>query len=153
MKNKTVLLMFVLVAFLLGLPFATQAGYVNGYFKTNGTYVPGYYRSNPNAYKYDNYSYKGGTNSFNSSYYYPTKNYSDSWYTPSYVTQPDYSVGKSYYNLNTYPQINQTYSPPSYNTYQAPTYNSYPSYSPPVSNTSNYVLGEGINYSRSIFGR
>lgn len=138
--------MFVPVAFLLGLPFATQAGYVNGYLKTNGTYVPGYYRSNPNAYKYDNYSYKGGTNSFNSSYYYPTKNYSDSWYTPSYVTQPDYSVGKSYYDLN-------TYSPPSYNTYRAPSYNSYSNYLPSRLNTSDYVLNNGINYSRSVLGR
>lgn len=152
MKNKIILSAFVFMAFLLGLPLTTQAGYVNGYFKSNGTYVPGYYRSNPNAYKSDNYSYKGD-NLFNTSYYYPTKNYSDSWYTPSYVTQPNYYTGKSYYDLNTYPQVNQTYSPPSYNTYQVPTYNSYPSYSPPVSNTSNYILSEGINYSRSIFGR
>lgn len=145
MKNKIILFLFIFSVFSLISPIITQAGYVNGYFKSSGTYVPSYYRSNPNAYKSDNYSYKGG-NSFNASYYYPTKNYSDSWYTPSYVTQTDYSVGKNYYDSN-------TYSSPSYNTYRAPSYNSYPSYSPPISNTSNYVLGEGINYSRSVFGR
>lgn len=147
MKNKIILSAFVFIAFLLGLPLTTQAGYVNGYFKSNRTYVPSYYRSNPNAYRSDNYSYKGG-NSFNSSYYYPTKNYSDNWYTPSYVTQPDYSVGKSYYDLN-------TYSPPSYNVYRVPSYNSYSNsnYLPSRLNTSDYVLNNGINYSRSVLGR
>ncbi len=60
--------------------------WVSGYFRSNGTYVNGYYRSSPNAYTYDNYSYRYPTYSngygYNNSYYYPTRNYSYSWYTP-----------------------------------------------------------------------
>jgi len=151
MENKITLKMFVFIVFLLGLPFITQAGYVNGYFKNNGTYVPGYYRSNPNAYKYNNHSFEGG-DLFNASYYYPTKNYSDGWYSPSYVTKSNYNISSA----NIYPQTNRSYelySPSLYNTYQIPTYNFYQTHPSRVSNMNNYILGEAINYSRSVLGR
>jgi hypothetical protein len=70
---------------------------VRGYTRSNGTYVQPYVRSSPNAIKYDNYGYKGGS-LYNTSYYAPTKSYSQSWYTPSYVTDPYYYQGKSLYN-------------------------------------------------------
>lgn len=57
--------------------------WVSGYWRSNGTYVYGHYRSRPNAYRYDNYSYSGGS-LYNSSYYSPRRNYSSSWYTPSW---------------------------------------------------------------------
>ena len=69
---------------------------VRGYYRLNGMYVRPYVRSTPNALKY-NYSYKGGS-LYNKSYLFPTKQYSSSWYTPSYITDPDYSLGKSLYN-------------------------------------------------------
>lgn len=156
MRNRIILTLFVFVVFSLGLPFTIHAGYVNGYFKSNGTYVPGYYRSSPNTYKYDNYSYKAGSDLFNSSNSYPTKNYSSNWYTPSSVTQPDYYIGKSYYDLNTSYQTNQTfkqYSPAMFNTYRSPTYTSYPKYIPSTLNTNDYILNNSINYSRSVLGR
>lgn len=78
-----------------------QAARVSGYLRSNGTYVQPHYRSNPNAFRYDNYSYSGGSR-YNHSYFAPTKNYSNTWYTPSYRTQPDYYVGKSYYNAHHY---------------------------------------------------
>lgn len=57
---------------------------VSGYYRSSGTYIQPYYRSTPNAYKWDNYSYKSYQPRYNSSYYFPTKNYSSSWYTPDY---------------------------------------------------------------------
>ena len=57
---------------------------VKGYYKpSSSTYVQPYYRSSPNAYRYDNRSYSGGS-LYNRSYSYPTRNYSSSWYTPRY---------------------------------------------------------------------
>ena len=60
--------------------------YVSGYYRSNGTYVNSYVRTSPNAYTFDNYSYKKPTYSngygYNSSYYTPKYNYSSSWYTP-----------------------------------------------------------------------
>lgn len=60
-----------------------EAKYVSGYMRSNGTYVSGYFRSSPNALRYDNRSYRGGS-LFNKSYTSPTRNYSPSWYSPSY---------------------------------------------------------------------
>jgi len=57
--------------------------WVSGYLRSNGTYVNGYSRTRPNAFRYDNYSYDGGS-LYNSSYYSRTRNYSSSWYTPSF---------------------------------------------------------------------
>ena len=70
---------------------------VKGYFRSDGTYVRPYVRSNPNALKFDNYSWTPSQGLYNTSYYAPTKNYSSDWYTPSYITDPDYNVGKSLY--------------------------------------------------------
>ena len=112
-------------AFLLGTPTAF-AGYVNGYYRSNGTYVNGYYRSDANAYKYDNYSFKGNWNdAYNTSYYAPTKSYSSSWYQPAWNTQSDYWYGKSSYDSlhsNSYSSYLSPYS--SYSTYTSP-YSSY----------------------------
>lgn len=150
MKNKIILFLFIFSVFSLMSPIITYAGYVNSYFKSNGTFVPGYYRSEPNVYKFDNYGYKSGSNSVNSSYYYPTKKYSADWYTPSYITQPDYNIGKSYYDLNTSYKTNQVFK--QYSPDRSPTYTSYPNYIPST-NTSDYILNDTIKYSRSVFSR
>jgi len=70
---------------------------VDNYFRSNGTYVRPHVRSTPNAFRFDNYSYSGGS-LYNDSYFRPTKNYSSSWYQPSYVTDPYYYTGKSLYD-------------------------------------------------------
>ena len=70
--------------------------WVSGYSRSNGTYVSGYYRTRPNAYKYDNYSYRGGSQ-YNSSYSSPSRNYSSNWYRTSY-SDSDYNTGLNYYN-------------------------------------------------------
>ncbi|MCX6753012.1 MAG: hypothetical protein NTW62_01535 [Candidatus Nomurabacteria bacterium] len=94
---------------------------VGGYYRSNGTYVQPYVRSSPNALKYDNYSYTGGS-LYNDSYYSPTTSYSSNWYTPSYYTDSSYYTGKSLYDSNSY-----------YSSYTSPSYYSnlysYPSYS------------------------
>jgi hypothetical protein len=69
---------------------------VKGYYRSNGTYVQPYVRSSPNALKYDNYSYKGGS-LYNNSYSNPSRSYSPSWYSPSYVTDPNYYSGFNLY--------------------------------------------------------
>lgn len=66
---------------------------VKGYYRSNGTYVAPYVRSNPNGLKYDNYSYKPSQGLYNSSY--GTKGVI--WDTPTYITDPDYYVGKALY--------------------------------------------------------
>ena len=85
MKNilKNLIISIIIASALLLTNSAALAGKVSGYYKKNGTYVQSYYRSSPNAYKYDNYNYRGG-NRYNNSYYYPTRNYSSDWYTPNY---------------------------------------------------------------------
>ena len=98
--------MTVIAAAIVSLtPHAVYASYVRGYTRSNGTYVQPYYRSNPNALRYDNYGYNGGS-LYNPSYT-STRNYSSSWYTPSYLTQPDYFTGLNSYRSNHY---NSSYS-------------------------------------------
>ena len=77
--------LFISIILLGGLllPAVSEAARVRGYYRSNGTYVEPYYRSSPNAYRYDNRSYSGGS-LYNRSYSYPTRNYSSSWYTPQY---------------------------------------------------------------------
>ncbi len=70
---------------------------VRGYYRSNGTYVQPYVRSSPNALKYDNYGYTGGSR-YNNSYYGSGRSYSSNWYQPSYTTDPSYYTGKSLYN-------------------------------------------------------
>ena len=93
---------------------------VKGYYRSNGTYVQPYVRSNPNALKYDNYSYKGGS-LYNSSYYSSSRNYSSSWYQPSYYTDSNYYTGKSIYESG---RSYSSYSYPSYSSYSYPSYSS-----------------------------
>lgn len=85
---------------------------VKGYYKKNGTYVAPYVRSNPNGLKYDNYGYKPSQGLYNSSY--GTKG--STWDTPTYITDPDYYVGKSLYNSGS------TSSSSSYTYPTSPTY-------------------------------
>lgn len=105
MKKYWILGLAVLISGLvfLAIPQSASAGYTKGYYKSNGTYVQPYYRSNPNAFKYDNYSYRSNGYSsgslYSRSYYTPTRNYSSRWYTPSYYTQPDYYSGYNSYRF------------------------------------------------------
>lgn len=69
---------------------------VKGYTKKNGTYVQPHVRSNPNGLKYDNYGYKPSQGLYNPSY--GTKGIE--WDTPTYITDPDYYLGKSLYEQN-----------------------------------------------------
>lgn len=76
---------------------------VKGYYRSNGTYVAPHVRSNPNGLKSDNYSYKGGE-VYNKTY--GTRG--TTWDTPTYITDPDYYVGKALYDSGSAPSI---YSP------------------------------------------
>lgn len=85
----------------------TYAGWVKGHVKSDGTYVNGFWRSDPNGLKYDNYSFDGDwSDAYNNSYFSSTRNYSSDWYKPTWVTQDDYQLGKSFYdtrsNYSTY---------------------------------------------------
>jgi hypothetical protein len=104
-KKYIVRIIFSLVILLGGISFFTNSAQayvsVKGYYRSNGTYVQPYVRSSPNALRYDNYSYKGGS-LYNKSYYSPTKSYSSSWYTPSYYTDSYYYGGKSLYSSRSY---------------------------------------------------
>lgn len=95
-------------ALVLGLSTTAFAYRVRGYYRSNGTYVQPYERSYPNAYRYDNYNYRSGTERYNRSYYYPTRNYSSDWYTP-YRNYPSSSYRSSYSDYD--------YSPSSYRSY------------------------------------
>jgi hypothetical protein len=59
---KKLLLVVTVITFLFGFSAVTNAAaayYVSGYYKR--FIQQGYYRSRPNAYSYDNYSYKIAT--------------------------------------------------------------------------------------------
>lgn len=78
---------------------------VRGYYKSNGTYVAPHVRSNPNGLKSDNYGYTPNQGIYNKTY--GTRG--ESWDTPTYISDPYYSVGKSMYDSNqaaTYPVVN-----------------------------------------------
>jgi hypothetical protein len=84
---KLLLTLAFCIGLFLTIVTSTSAYWVNGYYRSNGTYVNGYYRSRPNAYTFDNYSYKKPTYSngygYNNSYY-SGSSYSYNWYTPSF---------------------------------------------------------------------
>lgn len=96
MKKVSKIILLAVVSLLFATPALAYVS-VKGYYRSNGTYVAPYVRSSPNALKYDNYSYTGGS-LYNKSYYTPTKSYSSSWYTPSYTTDSNYYTGKSIYS-------------------------------------------------------
>jgi len=123
--------------------FSSAFAYVSvkGYYRSNGTYVAPYVRSNPNGLKYDNYSYTPSQGLYNSTY--GTRG--STWDTPTYVTDPDYYIGKSLYESglsgSSYSSYTPSYTSSSYtSSYTSPSYTSYtsPSYSSSVS-TSNYI--------------
>lgn len=89
---------------------------VKGYYRSNGTYVAPHVRSNPNGLKYDNYGYKPSQGLYNSSY--GTKG--SSWDTPTYITDPNYYIGKSLYESGS---TGTTYTP-SYKSTYIPSYTS-----------------------------
>lgn len=115
---------------LLIVPSKVHAGWVNGYTKSDGTYVNGYWRSDPNGLKYDNYSFDGDwSDAFNDSYYSSDRNYSSDWYTPSWLTQDDYYIGKSFYNnRNTYTNFSYDLYDYDYSYWDDPIYDYTPSY-------------------------
>jgi len=127
-KLKLILVFLIFLSFII-IAFPTDSfAYtsVRGYFKpSTGTYVNSYVRTSPNAFKFDNYSWTPSQGLYNKSYYAPTKNYSSDWYTPSYITDPYYYLGKSFYesgqsglNLYTTPKS----ITPSYIPYYSPGY-------------------------------
>ncbi len=132
---------------LMVLPMSADAYVsVKGYTRKNGTYVAPYVRSNPNGLKYDNYSYKPSQGLYNPSY--GTKG--TTWDTPTYITDPDYYIGKSLYDskstgassLYKLPTYIPTYTPtyiPSYTTPTLPSYvtPSVPTYTSPSDRASN----------------
>jgi hypothetical protein len=78
--------------------------FVSGYTRSNGTYVNSYYRSRPNAYTFDNYTYRPSQNLYNPSYYSTSRTYTSRYYTPSYYDS-DWSSGIQYnstYNNSRY---------------------------------------------------
>lgn len=96
MKNLIAIVLFLTASFgFVSSAYAYTS--VKGYYRSNGTYVQPYVRSSPNALKYDNYSYSGGS-LYNKSYYSSSKSYSSSWYTPTYYTDKSYYQGKSLYD-------------------------------------------------------
>ena len=102
-KTSFKLFLLVLVFSLFFISISADAYVsVRGYFRSNGTYVRPYVRSNPNALKFDNYSWTPSQGLYNNSYSAPTKNYSTDWYTPSYITDPNYYLGKSLYESGSF---------------------------------------------------
>ena len=100
MKKLKLLLVFAIIFSFIITAFPSDSlAYVSvkGYFRSDGTYVRPHVRSSPNAFKFDNYSWRPSQGLYNPSYYAPTKNYSSDWYTPSYITDPYYYLGKSLY--------------------------------------------------------
>lgn len=80
--------------------------------------------------KHDNYSFDGDwSDAFNDSYYSPTKDYSADWYTPAWVTDDDYSIGKSFYdNRDSYSTYSKDLFNYDYNYWDDPIYDYTPSY-------------------------
>lgn len=93
MKRILFLSIIIFSTLLIGINSAYAYVSVKGYYRSNGTYVAPYVRSNPNGLKYDNYGYKPSQGLYNSSY--GTKG--AYWDTPTYVTDPNYYIGKSLY--------------------------------------------------------
>jgi len=97
---------------------------VRGYYRSDGTYVRSHVRSNPNALRYDNYSYRGGS-LYNKSYFGSSRNYSSSWHTPTYITDPYYYSGRNLYNSgyssysSSYQKYSRSYKYNSYKPYRS----------------------------------
>lgn len=122
---------------------------VKGYYRKNGTYVAPHVRSEPNGLKYDNYSYTPSQGLYNPSY--GTKG--TTWDTPTYITDPDYYVGKSIYDSN---QLGTGYNfyP---TTPSCPLFSSYDSISASCKCNSGYVVSgssciSGLSYCMNNYG-
>ena len=103
--RKIILGALLLISFFIG-SFNYSEAYVSvkGHYR-NGKYIAPHVRSNPNGLKYDNYSWTPSQGLYNESY--GTRG--AEWNTPTYVTDPDYYLGKSLYEQN-----KTTSSPSSY---------------------------------------
>jgi hypothetical protein len=113
---------FILLVLLIPLFNANAYVNVKGYYRSNGTYVAPHVRSNPNGVKFDNYSYTPSQGLYNPSY--GTRD--SSWDTPTYITDPDYYIGKSLYQSgSTGSSYNSSYIPtitPSYSSTYVPSF-------------------------------
>ena len=58
MKKLLVMMLLGALAVTGSIGSSADAGYVKSHYRSNGTYVKSHYRANPNAFKYDNRSYK-----------------------------------------------------------------------------------------------
>ncbi len=115
---------------------------VKGYYRSNGTYVAPHVRSDPNGLKYDNYSYTPSQGLYNDTY--GTRD--ASWDTPTYVTDPDYYIGKSLYESNSYPYVpTPTYTPAPQN-YTCPVNSSI---SPTDSTKCNCNTGYALDFTKT----
>lgn len=95
MKKVLCLLCVILTIFITTVSVADAYVSVKGFTNKNGTYVPPSIRSKPNGLKSDNYGYKGGE-IYNKTY--GTKG--AYWDTPTYITDPNYNIGKNMYGLS-----------------------------------------------------
>jgi hypothetical protein len=94
MKKILVSILILGGLFLSSISVAEAVVSVKGYYRSNGTYVAPYVKSNPNGLKYDNYSYTPSQGLYNQTY--GTRG--TYWDTPTYLTDPDYYLGKSIYD-------------------------------------------------------
>lgn len=99
MKKLFILCFILIFSLFISVPYTNAYVSVKGYTKSNGTYVAPHVRSNPNGLKYDNYSYTPSQGLYNKTY--GTRG--SEWDTPTYITDPDYYLGKSLYESNKTP--------------------------------------------------
>lgn len=133
---------FSVALLLLFFPISSDAHVsVKGYYRSNGTYVAPHVRSNPNGLKYDNYSYTPSQGLYNKTY--GTRG--STWDTPTYITDPDYYLGRSLYESGSSGIQSPSYTLPTYTvpkTSAIPSYTYTPSYVPyvaPRTSASTYV--------------
>lgn len=96
MKKLLILCLILISSLFISVSYVDAYVSVKGYTKSNGTYVAPHVRSNPNGLKYDNYSYTPSQGLYNKTY--GTRG--SEWDTPTYITDPDYYLGKSLYESN-----------------------------------------------------
>lgn len=95
--RKLVVLFLTLLVLFTSIGIADAYVSVRGYWrwtKSGVTWVRPHIRSVPNAFKFDNYSWRPSQGLYNKSYYAPTRHYSSKWYTPAYISDPNYYIGK-----------------------------------------------------------
>lgn len=110
-KNINVrLMLFSFFTFIITIPQAVFAVYVNGYYRSNGTWVNGYERTSPDGNPYNNYSFPGNYNPNTGEI---TGGNADT-YLNNYYNRSSGSDYSSYYG-----GYDSGYSSPSYNSYNS----------------------------------